>query len=183
MSGLIQPFRGVLPTIAKDAFIAPNAPVIGHVTIGAKATIWYNCALRGDVGTIEIGDNTNIQDGTIVHVTEDEFDTRIGANVVVGHRVILHGCTVEDWSFIAMDAVLLDGSYVESGGMLAAGALLTPGKRVKAGEIWAGRPAKFWRAVKPEERATWAPLVQHYVDLGQEYLQEYARGPEQRKRA
>jgi carbonic anhydrase/acetyltransferase-like protein (isoleucine patch superfamily) len=179
MTGLIQPFRGVLPSIARDAFIAVNSPVIGNVTIGARASIWFNCVLRGDVGTIAIGENTNLQDGTIVHVTENEFNTSIGANVVVGHRVILHGCTVEDWSFIAMDAVLLDGSYVETGGMVAAGALVTPGKRVKSGELWAGRPAKMWREVRPEERATWAPLVQHYVDLGQEYLRE----PERRKRA
>ena len=150
MSGLFVPFRGVMPTVAKDAFVAPNAAIIGNVTIGAGASIWFNCVLRGDVEPITVGENTNLQDGTIVHVTENEFKTNIGANVVVGHRVILHGCTVEDWSFIAIDAVLLDGSYVESGAMLAAGALLTPGKRVPSGEIWAGRPAKFWRKVTPE---------------------------------
>ena len=179
MSGLFVPFRGVMPTVAKDAFVAPNAAIIGNVTIGAGASIWFNCVLRGDVEPITVGENTNLQDGTIVHVTENEFKTNIGANVVVGHRVILHGCTVEDWSFIAIDAVLLDGTFVESGAMLAAGALLTPGKRVPSGEIWAGRPAKFWRKVTPEERATWAPLVQHYVDLGQTYLRE----SEARKRA
>jgi carbonic anhydrase/acetyltransferase-like protein (isoleucine patch superfamily) len=174
MSGLVLPFRGVMPTLAKDTFIAHTATVIGNTTIGSKSTVWYNTVLRGDVATITVGDNTNLQDGTIVHVTENQFDTHIGSNVVVGHRVILHGCTVEDWSFIAMDAVLLDGSYVETGAMVAAGALLTPGKRVPAGEIWAGRPAKFWRKVTPEERSHWAPLIKHYVDLGQEYMAEDA---------
>ena len=179
MSGLIQPIRGVMPTIARDAYVAPNSAVIGNVAIGSHATIWFNCVLRGDDGIITVGENTNLQDGTIVHLTENEFDTHIGANVTVGHRAILHGCTLEDWCFIAIDAVLLDGSYVETGAMVAAGALVTPGKRVPSGEIWAGRPAKFWRKVTPEERAGWPSLVQHYVNLGQTYLGE----PAQRKRA
>jgi carbonic anhydrase/acetyltransferase-like protein (isoleucine patch superfamily) len=172
MSGLIVPFRGVVPTIAQDAFIAPNAALIGNVKIASKASIWFNCVLRGDVGEITVGANTNLQDGSIVHVTEGEADTHIGANIVIGHRVVLHGCTLHDWCFIGMDAVLLDGAVVETGAMVAAGALVTPGKRVPSGELWAGRPAKFWRAVKPEEREHWVPHVQHYVDLGQEYVSE-----------
>lgn len=175
MDGLILPFRGVRPTIAKDAFIAQNAVLIGNVTVAPKASIWYNCVLRGDVGQITVGANTNLQDGSIVHVTEGEADTIIGANIVIGHRVVLHGCTLQDWCFVGMDAVLLDGAVVETGAMVAAGALVTPGKRVPSGELWAGRPAKFWRAVTPEEREHWVPHVQHYVDLGQEFIGEAER--------
>ncbi len=166
---LILPFNGKQPVIAPDAFIAPNATVIGDVQIGADASIWFNTVLRGDVFHIRIGARTNIQDGSVVHVTTDRFPTIIGDDVLVGHMVLLHGCTVESNSFVGMGAIVMDEAVIEGGGMLAAGALLTPGKRVRKGQLWGGRPAKFLRDLTPEEVIRLADGPQHYVELGQNY--------------
>lgn len=170
MSGpVILPYRGILPRIHPDAFIAPGAVVIGDVEIGAGANVWYNCVLRGDVASITVGENTNIQDGTVVHVSTGKPGTRIGANVTIGHMALVHAATVEDAAFIGMKACLLDGAVVEKEGMLAAGALLTQGKRVPTGELWAGNPAKLLRALKEEERAYIHVSAEHYAELGREH--------------
>ncbi|NQV57787.1 MAG: gamma carbonic anhydrase family protein [Rhodospirillales bacterium] len=170
MSGLILPYNGILPTIAKDAFIAPNATVIGQVTIGEGASIWFNTVLRGDVGTISVGARTNLQDGTIVHVTLGEYDTFIGDDVLVGHMAIIHGAHLEDRTFVGMGATILDGVVVESGAMVAAGALVTPGKRVKRGELWAGRPAKLMRKLSEDEIEGLTSGAAGYHALSREYL-------------
>ena len=129
MSKNIMPFNGVLPEIAPDAFIAPSADVIGRVTIGEKSSIWFNCVVRGDVYTIDIGKRSNIQDGTVIHVSGGTHPTKIGDDVLVGHNCLIHGCTLEDGSFVGMGTIILDGVVVESGAMVAAGAMVTPGKR------------------------------------------------------
>lgn len=170
MSGpVILPYRGILPRIAADAFVAPGAVVIGDVEIAAGASIWYNCVLRGDVAAITVGENTNIQDGTVVHVSTGRPGTRIGANVTIGHMALIHAATVEDAAFIGMKACLLDGAVVEKEGMLAAGALLTQGKRVPAGELWAGNPARLLRPLKEAERAYIHVSAEHYAELGREH--------------
>jgi len=142
-----------MPQIADNVFIAPGAHVIGKVSIGAGSSIWFNCVLRGDVGHINVGERTNVQDGTIVHVTGGRFDTHIGDDVLIGHGCIIHGCRLENHAFVGMGAIVLDGAVVEADAMLAAGALLTPGKVVKSGELWAGRPAKFLRSLTVAEIA------------------------------
>ncbi|WP_273463610.1 gamma carbonic anhydrase family protein, partial [Sandarakinorhabdus limnophila] len=111
-----------MPQIADDVFIAPGAHVIGKVSIGAGSSIWFNCVLRGDVGRITVGERTNIQDGTIVHVTGGRFDTHIGDDVLIGHACIIHGCRLENHAFVGMGAIVLDGAVVEPDAMLAAGA-------------------------------------------------------------
>ena len=169
---LILPYKGIMPTIHPDAWIAPGAVVVGDVHIGAFTNVWFGCVIRGDVNTIRIGARTNIQDGTIVHVTRKTGPTRIGSGVTIGHQALLHACTVEDDSFIGMGAKLLDFSVVESGGFLAAGALLTPRKTVKAGEMWAGNPAKFMRPMTDEEKAFIAISAENYVRHVPEYKEE-----------
>jgi Carbonic anhydrases/acetyltransferases, isoleucine patch superfamily len=172
MSGLILPFKGTLPTIADDCFIAPNATVIGDVVIGGGTNVWFGCVIRGDVHEIRIGERTNIQDGTIVHVTGGKFGTYIGSGITIGHGAVLHACTLEDGCFVGMGATILDGAVVESGAMVAAGAVVTPGKRVKAGELWAGNPAKLMRALRPED-AAWFPVsADNYVKLAGQYRSE-----------
>jgi carbonic anhydrase/acetyltransferase-like protein (isoleucine patch superfamily) len=172
LPALILPYKGIRPTIAADAFIAQNAVIIGDVVIGAQSGIWYGCVVRGDVHRIRIGARTNIQDGTVVHVTRERFACTIGSNVTVGHAAILHGCTLEDDSFVGMGATVMDGALVESGGMLAAGALLTPGKVVRKGELWAGSPAKFMRPLSEAEQANFAASAAHYAELGWDYIVE-----------
>jgi carbonic anhydrase/acetyltransferase-like protein (isoleucine patch superfamily) len=147
----LYPFGGIMPTVAATAFIAPGARVIGNVSIGEESSIWYNVVLRGDVESISIGARTNIQDNSVVHVTTRRWKTVIGDDVLIGHLAMVHGCTLENHSFVGLGAIVMDGCVIETNGMLAAGALLTPGKRIAAGELWAGRPAKFLRALSDAE--------------------------------
>jgi carbonic anhydrase/acetyltransferase-like protein (isoleucine patch superfamily) len=165
----IHPFGSEWPRIADDVFVAAGARIIGRVTIGAGSSIWFNCVLRGDVGRITVGQRSNIQDGTIVHVTGGRFDTHIGDDVLIGHGCIIHGCRIESHAFIGMGAVVLDGAVVEGDAMLAAGALLTPGKTVKSGELWAGRPAKHLRTLSLEEIAGNRAGAAGYARLAQIY--------------
>jgi carbonic anhydrase/acetyltransferase-like protein (isoleucine patch superfamily) len=174
MSGMIMPYRGVAPQIAADAFIAPTAVVIGDVQIGAEASIWFGCVLRGDSNSIRIGSRTNIQDGTVIHVNHERegaagTKTTIGADVTVGHMALLHACTIEDGAFIGMKACLMDGVHVESGAMVAAGALVTPGKRIRKGELWAGSPAKLMRPLTDAEMAYFAYSARHYCQVAANY--------------
>lgn len=182
MTPIILPYQGefspqiVRPRIDAKAFIAEGAAVIGDVEIGPDTGIWYGCVVRGDVNHIRIGARTNIQDGTIIHVTRHTGPTIIGSNVTVGHSALLHACTLEDTSFVGMRATVMDGAVVESGAMVAAGALVTPGKRVPKGQLWAGSPAKYFRDLSEDEAAFLAVSAQNYVDLAREYLALRADG-------
>lgn len=174
MPALIKPFDGITPRIAPDAFIAETAVVIGDVEIGAGSSIWYGCVLRGDANSIKIGARTNIQDGTVIHVNHEREGaagtrTTIGSDITVGHMALLHACTLEDGSFVGMNACVMDGVVVEGGAMVAAGALVTPGKRVKKGELWAGSPAKLMRPLTEKEIVYFTYSVQHYADLAASY--------------
>lgn len=167
---LILPYNGIMPTIHPSAFIAENATIIGDVEIGAEASIWYNVVVRGDVSHIRIGARSNIQDGAIVHCTEvPNAPTLIGEGVTVGHLAMLHGCTLEDYSFVGMNTIIMDGATVETGGMAAAGAMVTMHKRVRAGELWAGSPAKHIRAMKEEEAKWILTSADNYVRFGREH--------------
>ncbi len=169
MSAFILPYKGIYPKIHDSAFIAPSASVIGDVEIGEDSNIWYNVAIRGDVHEIRIGKRTNIQDGSVIHVTTDFSGTYVGDDVTVGHSAILHACRVENHGFVGMGAIVMDGAVVESFAMLAAGALLSPGKRIPTGQLWAGRPAKFMRDLKPEEIDYIKWSAPHYAVLGREH--------------
>jgi len=172
MKPLIRKYKEAEPKIADDVFVAENAVVIGDVEIGSQSSIWYGVVLRGDVEKIRIGERSNIQDGTIVHVTADKFGTYVGDDVLVGHNAVIHGCTLQDGAFVGMGAIVLDGAVVESGAMVAAGALVTPGKVVKSGELWGGNPAKKMRDLTPEQIAGLKAGTDHYVDVASEYLKE-----------
>ncbi len=163
------PYQGITPTIHPEAWVAPNAVIVGDVTIGKDSNIWFGCVIRGDVQTIRIGERTNIQDGTIVHVTRETGPTTIGDGVTIGHAAVIHACTLEDGSFVGMRATVMDHAVVQSGGMLAAGALLTPQKSVPGGEIWAGNPARRFRAMSREEIDYIPDSAAHYVALAQRY--------------
>jgi gamma-carbonic anhydrase len=172
MANNLIPFKGVLPTIADDVFIAPSADVIGDVVIGQGSSIWFNCVVRGDVSYIRIGTGSNIQDGTVIHVSRGTHPTIIGNDVLVGHNCMIHGCTLEDGSFVGMGATVMDGVVIETGGMVAAGALVTPNKRVGTGELWGGSPARFLRPLSDEEMDGLADGAKHYAGLAQVYLAE-----------
>ncbi len=170
MSPLILPYKNIIPNIDKTAFIAGNTSLIGDVKIGRESSIWFGCTLRGDVYNIEIGERTNIQDGTVIHTTSGLQGTYIGNDITVGHMCLLHACTIESGGFVGMGSVVLDQAVVEGGAMLAAGSLLTPGKRVPKGELWAGRPAKFMRKLTDEDVEHMRWNAAHYVSLSREYM-------------
>jgi gamma-carbonic anhydrase len=167
--GVILPYKGALPRFGADVFVAPNAVVIGNVELGDRASIWFNCLVRGDGNYIRIGPETNVQDGTIIHIATDRFPTIVGARVTIGHGAVIHACTVEDDAMIGIGAIVLDGSVVERGAIVAAGAVVSPGKRVPAGEMWAGCPAKFQRPVKPSETEFIAWNAKNYCETAATY--------------
>jgi carbonic anhydrase/acetyltransferase-like protein (isoleucine patch superfamily) len=171
---MLMPYKGILPVIDHCAFIANGAVIIGDVTIGAETGVWFGCVLRGDVAKIIVGNRTNIQDGTIIHVTRNGHPTLIGNGVTIGHRALLHACTIEDSSFIGMGAIIMDDSVVESGAMVAAGCLITPGKIVKSGQIWAGNPGRYFRDLTEQEADFIKISENNYVEHVKEYkLEEY----------
>ncbi len=175
-SPIILPYRGeyapdgVFPRISPKAFVAAGAAVIGDVEIGDDSGVWFGSVVRGDVNFVRIGKRTNIQDGTVIHVTRKTNPTIIGDNVTIGHSALLHGCTLEDGCFIGMRATLMDGVVVESGAQVAAGALVTPNKRVPKGQLWAGSPAKFFRDLTLEEQRFIDISAENYVRHAREYL-------------
>ena len=149
---VIKEVRGFTPKIGANCFMAETAAIIGDVTIGENCSIWYGTVLRGDVNTITIGKNVNIQDGAVVHTLYQRSKTVIGDNVSIGHNATVHGATIESNSLIGMGATVLDNAVVESGAIVAANALVTSGMRVEGGWIYAGVPAKKIKQVSTEQQ-------------------------------
>jgi carbonic anhydrase/acetyltransferase-like protein (isoleucine patch superfamily) len=151
------------PVIARSAFVAPTAVVLGNVVVGEESSVWYGAILRADNDFIRIGDQTNLQDGTIVHVDEGVPCT-IGDRVAVGHRVILHGCTVEDDCLIGMGSVLMNGCVIGRGSLVAAGAVVPEGSRIPPGSLVMGVPGKVVRPVDPELTQRIEQTWRHYIE-------------------
>lgn len=169
---IIESFEGVTPKLADDVFVAPGAVVVADVVIGEGSSVWYGCVLRGDDQPIRIGRRSNIQDGTVIHVSRHGGPTVIGDDVVVGHAAKLHSCILEDGCLVGIGAIVLDGATVEKGAVVAAGALVAPGKRVPAGEMWGGMPARKLRDVADRDREYMKTAVTHYVAAAKAYKAE-----------
>ena len=167
---MIKPYKDITPTIDLSTFVAETAVIIGDVTLGAESSIWYGCVLRGDVNNIIIGARTNIQDGTVIHVSSTTQGTYIGDDVTVGHMALLHACTIGNRAFIGMKACVMDDAVVEDEAMVAAGALVTPGKRVPKHQLWGGSPARFMRDLTSEEIEFLQFSADRYVKLSRTYL-------------
>ena len=164
----ILPFEGKVPQIADSAFIAPGCRIIGDVTIGEEASIWYNCVLRGDADRLVIGARSNIQDGSVIHADPGQ-PTIIGKDVLVGHMVMLHGATLLDRAFVGLSSIVMNGCVIEGDGMLAAGAMLTSGKRILARELWGGSPARKMRDLDDAAVAGMRMGTAHYVENGKRH--------------
>jgi carbonic anhydrase/acetyltransferase-like protein (isoleucine patch superfamily) len=169
---MIRAFRGTLPAIAVSAYVDPSAQVIGQVAIGERSSIWANVTIRGDVHFIRIGEETSIQDNSVVHVEKDLFPTIIGNRVVVGHSVTLHGCVVEDECLIGIGATLLNGARIGRGSVVAAGALVPEGMQVPPGSMVMGVPARIRRQVTPEEKQRILQGAANYVEYRKVYKEE-----------
>lgn len=173
----IRPYRGTTPTLGARAYIDPAACVIGDVVLGDDVSVWPFTVIRGDVNFIRIGDRTNLQDGTVIHVSHDGphaklggFATRIGSDVTIGHKAVIHACTIEDAALIGMGALVLDGAVVKKHAFVAAGAVVSPGKVVGEGELWVGNPARCVRRLDDAQIEGLYYSAAHYVRLKDEYL-------------
>jgi len=148
---LIMPVNGKNPEFGDDCFIAPNATVVGEVTMGNNCSVWFNAVVRGDVHYIHIGNKVNIQDGAIIHCTYQKAPVNIGNNVSIGHRAIVHGCTIHDNVLIGMGAIVMDHAVVHPNSIIAAGAVVLENTVVESGSIYAGVPAKKVKTISPEQ--------------------------------
>ncbi len=176
---MIHPFKQWEPDIGEETWIADSADVIGNVTLGKDCSVWFGCVVRGDVHKIVIGDRTNIQDLSMVHVTHykkpdmsDGNPTIIGNDVTVGHRVMLHGCTVEDACLIGMSATILDGAVIGKESIVGAGSLVTKNKVFPPRSLIMGSPAKVVRELTDEEVAELYASAQRYVTFKEDYYLE-----------
>ncbi len=168
---MIRTFEGITPVIAASTFIDESAVVIGNVTIGEDSSVWPTVVIRGDVNSISIGNRTSIQDGSVLHVNHDDEHNpggdplSIGDNVTVGHKVMLHGCTINDRCLIGMSSTILDKVVVESGTIIGAGSLVSPGKVLESGYLYVGVPARQVRKLTDEELAYLDFAAEYYVRL------------------
>ena len=147
---LIKTVRGKTPRYGSDCFIADNATLIGDVVLGAGCSVWFSAVVRGDVNSISVGDNVNIQDGAVIHGTYEKSATTIGNHVSIGHNAIVHGCRIHDHVLIGMGAIVMDDCIVEPYSIIAAGAVVPKNTHIKRGSVYAGVPAKCIKSVSPE---------------------------------
>ena len=173
----IRSFQGHEPVLGERVYVDPAATVIGRVELGDDVSIWPGCVVRGDVNHIRIGDRTNVQDGTVVHVSHDGpytqpggFPTEIGTDVTIGHGAIVHACRIGNYCLIGMGARILDGAVIEDHAFVGAGALVAPGKVVRSGELWLGNPARMARKLSDAELEQLRYSAGHYVRLKDMYL-------------
>jgi carbonic anhydrase/acetyltransferase-like protein (isoleucine patch superfamily) len=176
-NNITRPYRDKLPQLGARAYIDPAATVIGDVVLGDDVSVWPQTVIRGDVNFIRIGARSNLQDGTVVHVSHDGphaklggFATVVGEDVTIGHKAIIHACRIGDAALIGMGAIVLDGAVVEKHGFVGAGALVAPGKVVGEGELWLGNPARKARMLSEAEIEGLYYSAQHYVRMKDEYL-------------
>lgn len=147
---LLKKIKGIFPTIGKNCFLAENATVLGDVVMGQDCSVWYGAVIRGDVHSIRLGNNVNVQDNATIHATYKKSPTNIGNNVSIAHNAIVHGCTIHDNVLIGMNAVVLDDAVIESNSIVAAGSVVTKGTIVPSGSVFAGAPAKKIKEISPE---------------------------------
>ncbi|MCD9029510.1 gamma carbonic anhydrase family protein [Luteimonas sp. BDR2-5] len=173
----LRPYRDTAPQLGERVYVDPAATVIGDVALADDVSVWPATVIRGDVNHVRIGARTSVQDGTVIHVSHDGphaklggFATVIGSDVTIGHKAILHACTIEDAVLVGMGAIVLDGAVVKRHAMVAAGALVAPGKVVGEGELWVGNPARCVRRLSEAQIEGLYYSAGHYVRLKDEYL-------------
>ncbi len=167
----IYSFRGIIPNIDESAYVAPSADIIGKVFIGKNSSVWHQCVARGDVNQITVGDNTNVQDLSVLHVTKD-YKLTIGNCVSIGHSVTVHGCTIEDHCLIGMGAVIMDGAYISENSVVAGGSVVPPHKKFPPRSMIMGNPAKVTRSLSDEEVELYGNHYKAYVGYRVEYKDE-----------
>lgn len=168
-SSAIIPFEDKTPALGKDVFVAAGAKIIGDVSLGDRCNIWFNAVLRGDVGPIRIGNDVNVQDNCVIHVTTGGPHTTIGHRVTIGHSAIIHACTIEDECLIGMGAVILDGAVIKKGAFIAAFSLVAPHKIIEGEHLWQGSPARKIRPTSTQDKKLIRETARNYHLLAQKY--------------
>ncbi|RXR06436.1 gamma carbonic anhydrase family protein [Pseudoxanthomonas composti] len=172
----LRPYLDKTPQLGQRVYVDPACTVIGDVVLEDDVSVWPGTVIRGDVNHVRIGARTNVQDGTIIHVSHDSpynkggYPTLIGADVTLGHGTIIHACTIGDACLIGMGAIILDGAVIEPNAFVAAGAVVGPGKRVGSGTLWVGNPARPARALSDKDIQGLLYSAQHYVRIKDQYL-------------
>ncbi len=166
--GLVLPYLDHAPVFGEDIFLAPHSAVIGQTTLGHRVSIWFGAVLRGDIAPVTVGDSTNIQDNSVLHVGSGE-PCVVGNHVVVGHNAVLHGCTVEDGCVIGIGAIVLNRAVIGQGSLIGAGSVITPGTRIPPYSLVLGSPGKVVRELTEEERQRHARYVPQYIQLAGTY--------------
>lgn len=174
---LIRSVRGFTPKIGKDCFLAENAVIIGDVVIGNDCSIWYSTVLRGDVNSIRIGNNVNIQDGSVLHTLYQKSTIEIGDNVSIGHNVTIHGASVKDYALVGMGSTLLDHVVVGEGAIVAAGSLVLANTIIEPGTVWGGVPAKFIKQVDPEQAKELNQKIAHNYKMYASWYKDETGAP------
>ena len=169
-------FLAAKPVISEDVYIAPNSTILGKVSIRSQSSVWFQSVIRADINEIRIGEKTNIQDGSILHVMRDEWPLILGDDVTIGHSVTLHGCTIESRCLVGMGAVILNGVVVGTGSIVAAGTLITERTVIPAGSLVMGSPGKVKRALSEIDKASIDAYAQRYVGYKNIYKEEVASG-------
>ncbi|HXE89559.1 MAG TPA: gamma carbonic anhydrase family protein [Terriglobales bacterium] len=169
---MLRPYKGTSPRIADSCYVDDSAQLIGDVTLGPHASVWMNAVLRGDVHSIRVGANSNIQDCSVLHGMKDKFPVEVGEWVTVGHSVTLHGCAIEDRCLIGMGAVILNGARVGTGSIIAAGTVIPEGTVIEPGSLWMGVPGKFRKKLGDADQETILRYAQNYLDYKNQYLKE-----------
>ncbi len=168
---MVHTHKGCSPNVSKAAYLAPSAEIVGDVTLGRDASVWFNATIRGDLAGITIGENTNIQDNAVIHVNTD-MPVFIGSNVTVAHSAVIHACTIRDCSLIGMGAIVLDGAVIQENCLVGAGALVPPNKTYPPGSLLTGTPARVVRQLTCEEIANLHEQPLRYVEKAREYAGE-----------
>lgn len=169
-------YQEVRPKLGERVYVAPSAYVGGRVETGDDVSFWFHCVARGDVNSIRIGSRTNVQDGSVLHVTHEKYPLVIGENVVIGHSAVVHGCEIEDGALIGIGARVLDGAVVENRAQVGAGAVVPPGMRVPAGTLVLGLPARVSRALTEAELEANADVARRYVEIKERWALETGYG-------
>lgn len=169
---LISSVRGFTPEIGKDVYIADNATIVGDVVIGDGCSIWFNAVLRGDVNSIRIGNNVNIQDGSVLHTLYQKSVVEIGNNVSIGHNVVIHGAKICDYALIGMGAIVLDHAVVGEGAIVAAGSVVLTGTIIEPNSIYAGTPAKFVKKVDLDQSREMNQKIAHNYQMYSSWFKE-----------
>ena len=169
---MIRSYRGILPTIPDSCYVDESAQIIGDVVLGENASVWMNAVLRGDVHSIRVGAQSNIQDCSVLHGMKEKYGVFVGEYVTVGHSVTLHGCIVEDRCLIGMGAIILNGARIGAGSIIAAGTLIPEQTVVEPGSLWMGSPGKFRRKLEENDRESILRYANNYLGYKESYLRE-----------